>query len=198
MGWSAKGHGCYDWLLFRLSPKASSGVCLAKSWEEAKSLKAPEGAAAIGWTSGCWSHFSGKWQKPSSNWHNQWMESALGCKDGLIWFRDENKAHTAHLETRTRCDRFLGCILDVPGWQTVGSSGWVWVEGKRTMTLILLALPSLKHTLKSFFYFLTMLRSYPPHFPLLSLIDTTPNTSSYHPILCIYVYLYWLIVYKQP
>lgn len=44
-------------------------------------------------------------------------------------FRDENETHTAHLETRTRCDRFLGCILGVPGVTDTGQE-WMGVGRK--------------------------------------------------------------------
>lgn len=83
------------------------------------------------------------------------MESGLGCKECFIHFRDETEIHKAHLETGTRCDRFLGCILGVPRlagteeeWIGVGRGGEDNGIGSPSIAFIL------KNAFKSLFFIL--------------------------------------------
>ena len=105
---------CFSVSVLRLA----AGVCLAKCWEEAKSMGAPEGAAAIGGPVAVeGTSVSSDKSLPQTGRTNGW-------KDGLIQFKDENETHTAHLETRTQILKlYSGCAQGDRHWAGVDGCG---------------------------------------------------------------------------
>lgn len=147
-------------------------------------MGAPEGAAAIGGpvAAEAISVASDK-SLPQTGRTNGW-------KDGLIQFKDENETHTAHLETRTQCDRFLGCILGVPKVTDTGQE-WMGVgSGEEDNDIDSSSIAFIKNAFKNLlFIFDNTLIISTPCFPPIPHREY-PNTSSSPPSLCLFLFIY--------